>query len=101
MPKWLFGHEMINFTNLAVYGVAAITSLLALFGIAPAINYMVWFWGVMVLGGGANMIGELFYFIGQDGAYSDFSYEGTDVASLAKVATGGIVYGNIRAAMVE
>ncbi len=100
--QWFeLGNKMINFTNLAVYGVAFITSLLALFGIAPGINYMVWFWGVMVLGGGANMIGELFYFIGQDGAYSDYSSTATDAKSIAKVAIGGAVYVAIRSAMVE
>jgi len=100
--QWFeLGNKMINFTNLAVFGLASITSLLALFGIAPAINYMVWFWGVMVLGGGANFIGEIFYLIGMDNAYSDFSYEGTDVAKLTKAATGGAVYLATRLAITE
>jgi len=100
--QWFeLGSKMINFTSLAVYGVAFMTSLLALLGIAPSINYMVWFWGVMVLGGGANMIGELLWFIGMDGAYSDFADTATDAKTVAKAAIGGAVYFNIRQAMVE
>jgi len=100
--QWFeLGSKMINFTSLAVYGVAFMTSLLALLGIAPSINYMVWFWGVMVLGGGANMIGEMLMFIGMDGAYSDWTNTATDVKTVAAAAIGGAVYVNIRQAMVE
>ena len=60
------GNYIINYGNLSLYGIAFITQLLALFGIAPYINYIVWFWGVMVVGGLANMVGQFLYFLAMD-----------------------------------
>ena len=52
-----------------MFGVAAITQILAGLGIAPFVNMLVWFWGVMVLGGIGNFVGGAMKTIGYDTGY--------------------------------
>ncbi len=81
-----FGNYIINYGNLSLFGIAFITQLLAVFGIAPMINYLVWFWGIMVGGGVVNMLGQFFYFLGYDSAYSANTVAGNAQQTLIKTA---------------
>jgi len=67
LTNWFkIGDLIINYTNMVVYGVAFITQLIALFGILGDINMLVWVWGVMVVGGLAELVGGLFYWMAYD-----------------------------------
>ena len=57
-----------------------------MFGIAPMINFLVWFWGVMLAGGLVNLTGMFMYFLEMDSAYSDYGYVGSDAVLIAKSA---------------
>ena len=63
------GNVTINYTLVFVFMIAFVTQMLAAFGIAPMINYQVWFWGVLVVGGIAHFVGMFFYFLGFDDAH--------------------------------
>jgi hypothetical protein len=63
------GDLIQNYANLSLFGIAFITQLLALFGIAAWLNALVWFWGVMLVGGLANGIGAFFKFLAYDNCY--------------------------------
>ena len=65
------GALIANYTNLAVWGIAAITQIMAGLGIAPEINMLVWFFGVMLLNGLANSIYALFAFIAYETGYAN------------------------------
>ena len=66
-----FGSIVRKYTYLVVFGLAALTQILAGLGIAPGINMMVWFYGVMFAGSIASGLGFLFKWFGYETGYSD------------------------------
>jgi len=88
------GDLLMKYTNLAVFGVAAITQILAGLGIAPGINMLVWIWGVGVVVGLANFVGGLFKFLGYETGYSNREETTTGVFNL-------LMADGIKAAMIE
>ena len=63
------GDQIQYYGNLALYGMALITSLLALFGIAPSINVMVWYFGVYWVGAFVLGISMFFKLLAFDSAH--------------------------------
>jgi len=88
------GDLIAKYTNVAVFGVAALTQILAGFGIASDINMLVWWWGVGVVVGLANFVGGLFKFIAYESAYSNREETVRGATNLASMAL-------IRTSMVE
>jgi len=93
------GSLVRKYTYLAVFGLAAVTQILAGFGIAPGINMMVWWFGVMMAGSLASSLGALFKFIGYEMGYKDCAT--TDATCLADAALKWPISGKIRTSMVE
>jgi len=94
--NWYKTGELIQkYTWLGVFGIAAITQILAGLGIAPFVNMLVWGYGVMLLGSLASFLGMIFKFIGYDTGYANRNLE--DKFGDANVQNAR----NIRTSMVE
>jgi len=78
---WYSIPHYIHFFSLAVWGVAFIMQMLAIFGIAPGINYMVWGFGVFMALPLAEMVGTMMTWIGYDGAAAMAAKKASDVAA--------------------
>ncbi len=63
------GDLIQNYANLSLFGIAFVTQLLALFGIATGINAMVWMWGIMLAGGLANGVAGFMKFLAYDNCW--------------------------------
>ena len=73
-----------RYGQLAVWGVAAITQFLAVFGIANELNLMTWFIGVGAIGGLSNMVYSAMLFMAYEKnhqASQDSANDETVVAS--------------------
>ncbi len=83
------GDQIQYYGNLSLYGAAFLTSLLALFGIAPMINVMVWYLGVYWVG--AFVLGISFFFklLAFDSAHKNLT-------DLKYGATAAVAYGTIK-----
>ena len=91
------GSMIRKYTYVAVFGIAALTQILAGLGIAPGINMLVWFYGVMFAGTIASSLGFLFKYLGYEGGYC--ADDDTDCATeLAKYK--GSAYA-VRSSMIE
>merc|ERR1712013_145921 len=60
------GDLIQNYANLSLFGIAFVTQLLALLGIATGLNAMVWMWGIMLAGGLANGVAGFMKFLAYD-----------------------------------
>lgn len=78
---WYTIPHYIHYFSMAVWGVAFIMQMLAIFGIAPGINYLVWGFGVFMALPLAEMVGTMMTWIGYDGAAAMAAKKATDVAS--------------------
>jgi hypothetical protein len=78
---WYTIPHMISYFSLAVWGVAFIMQMLAIFGIAPATNGLVWAFGVFMALPLAEMVGTMMLWIGYDGAAAMAATKPTEVAS--------------------
>ena len=68
--NWFEIRDLIqNYANLSLFGIAFVTQLLALFGIATGINAMVWIYGIMLAGGLANGVAEFMKFLAYDNCW--------------------------------
>ena len=63
------GDLIQNYANLSLFGIAFVTQLLALFGIASGINALVWMWGIMLAGGLANGVAGFMKFLAYDNCW--------------------------------
>ena len=88
------GDLLTKFTHLAVYGAAAITTILAGFGIAPEINMLVWFYGVFLVGGIVSFVGTILKFLGYETGYSNMEETIMGAFNLGMAS-------NIRGKMIE
>ena len=60
---WKQGWYLSRYGDLAIFGVAFISQLLALFGVAIAFNMSVWVWGVGVAGALVNLVAGIEWFL--------------------------------------
>ena len=61
----------MNYVELGVWGVAAVTQLLATFGMMNDINLLVWMYVVGVVGGLTTGLMGIFYELAYDTAYTN------------------------------
>lgn len=61
---WKLGSLIGDWAMLGIYGTAFLTQLLSMFGIAAAINMMVWGYGVMLVGNIGTMIVTTLWMLG-------------------------------------
>lgn len=78
---WYTIPHMIHYFSLAVWGTAFIMQMLAIFGIAPAINGLVWAFGVFLALPLAEMVGTMMMWIGYDGAAAMMATTPSEVAA--------------------
>ena len=67
---WKLASQTMSYVTLSVWGLAAITQLLATFGIMADINLLVWMYVVFFVGMLATGVTGAFYSLGYDKAYS-------------------------------
>ena len=48
-------NQVLSYGGLGLWGIAFLTQLLALFGLFPEINYLVWYVGIGILYGTVGM----------------------------------------------
>ena len=84
---WSLANSLNTYTKLIVYGTGFITQLLALFGIAPGINELIWQWGVIVGVTSVNVLFVLLNGMGYDAA--------VDKARQGEVASANTVVGQM------
>ena len=78
--NWFEIGDMIqNYANLSLFGIAFITQLLALFGILTWLNALVWFWGIMLVGGLVNGVAMFFKFLAYDNCWDKLNGCSTSV----------------------
>merc|ERR1719446_582615 len=85
---WRLGALIGDYATLAIMGVATITQLLSMFGIAASVNMMVWMWGVMVGGGIVSMVVGAMWMWAYRAAMSDLSSDSTTNAATTISADG-------------
>jgi len=68
---WKLASQTMNYVELGVWGVAAVTQLLATFGMMNDINLLVWMYVVGVVGGLATGLMGIFYELAYDTAYTN------------------------------
>ena len=89
---WKLASQTMNYVLLGVWGVAAITQLLATFGIANDLNLMVWMYLVGVVGGISTAVMGAFYELAYDTAYTNM--EDTSKTTAVRTAAAS-VYGSV------
>ena len=68
---WKLASQTMNYVELGVWGVAAVTQLLATFGMMNDINLLVWMYVVGVVGGLTTGLMGIFYELAYDTAYTN------------------------------
>ena len=80
---WKLASQTVNYVSLGVWGLAALTQLLATFGVAADLNLLVWMYVVFFLGMFAAAATGTFYSLAYDTAYTKIN----DTSSSAAVIT--------------
>ena len=95
---WKLASQTMAYVNLAVWGVAALTQLLATFGIMTDINLLVWMYGVFLVGMISTAITGLLYGYAFDSAWTNY-YDLT--LSTAVRNASGTVFSAVWSEMLE
>ena len=77
---WKLANQLSGYFWLGAFGIATITQLLAMYGVANGINLGVWIYGLEMFGGLVGLVTSIMMFLGYDKAYTVANDEDTSAS---------------------
>lgn len=90
---WKTADPLMNYTMMAVWGLAGLTQILSMLGIAVEINLIVWFLVVPYIAGPVGMVYNIMMFLGLEGNHSECVK--SEVAVPADITTNAASASNV------
>ena len=95
---WKLANDIGFYAALALWGVASLTQIASLAGVAADINIMVWFYGLGMVGALVSLVAGSLHFYAKWSAFG-LSRDATQTAGVVNAAGG--VYGSVSLEEVE